>query len=239
MPEPGPRQQLCSEPPSAAQFRSFPRSCRRSRRRGSALPSLLPPQPGRLRYSRRVPAVTGRLALTPELQGGRLCCKQAPARYINIIYPTVRTPSCCCAFPRRCLPASCCPGPCRQLNRSPQRRYLQRAPANLNSSGPARPSGKCLSLATARGSGSACREGPEQPNGTAGPAAPRPRVRQGSGPAPPAVTRLPPQARRCGPERNAPRMLPPRASSGRSRAGTEGAPGRAADHPVPGRCLTE
>lgn len=61
----------------------------------------------------------------------------------------------------------------------------------------------------------------------------------GAGPVPPAVPRLLPRTRLCGPERSAPRMLPPRASSGRTREGTERAPRRAADHPVPGRCLTE
>lgn len=126
-----------------ARRRSFPRSPARSvipgrvlgspGRRGAAASGV----PGQVR-----PVRGGRLALSPTLQGGRLCCKQEPARYINTIYPTVQKPSGCLPFPQRRLPAPFSLGPCRQLSRSPQRRYLQRAPANLNSPCPARPSGK-------------------------------------------------------------------------------------------------
>lgn len=85
-----------------------------------------------------------RLILSPALQGSRLCCKQEPAHYINIIYPSVQKPSGCLPFSRRHLPAS---APLALLPRTlqtaePQRRYLQRALANLKSPRPARPSGK-------------------------------------------------------------------------------------------------
>lgn len=126
-----------------ARRRSFPRSPARS-----VIPGRVPGSPGRRGAAASGvpgqvrPVRGGRLAFSPTLQGGRLRCKQEPARYINIIYPTVQKPSGCLPFPQRRLPAPFSLGPCRQLSRSPQRRYLQRAPANLNSPCPARPSGK-------------------------------------------------------------------------------------------------
>lgn len=119
---------LCPQPAGAGRPRSAgaARSSRWSRRGSRRSPPLLSPQSGRVCYSRsgspgspgrRGAAVSGvrgqvrpvrrdRLALSPALQGGRLCCKQEPARYINIIYPTVQEPSGCLPFPRRRLPAS-------------------------------------------------------------------------------------------------------------------------------------
>lgn len=91
----------------------------------------LPPGAGRLSRSRsgprrrRPPAARGRfapsagagLALSPELQGGRPRCKQAAARYINIIYPAVQKPSGRLPFPRRRLPAP--PDPADSRSGSP------------------------------------------------------------------------------------------------------------------------
>lgn len=106
-------------------------------------PSAGSPQPAASR-GRFAPSAGAGSLFSPALQGGRLCCKQEPAHYINIIYPTVQKPSGCLPFPQRHLPAS---APRALLPRTlqtaePQRRYLQRIPANLNSPCPTRPSGK-------------------------------------------------------------------------------------------------
>lgn len=66
---------------------------------------------------RFAPSAGAGLTLSPELQGGRPRCKQAAARYINIIYPAVQKPSGRLPFPRRCLPAP--PDPADSRSGSP------------------------------------------------------------------------------------------------------------------------
>lgn len=156
-----PESRFCPKPPSAGQplfagegsmlLAELPRGRRSlpASRLGLLFPlgSLEPRPPAR--HSQRRPGADslrpqGPARFSPALQGGRLCCKQEPAHYINIIYPTVQKPSGCLPFPQRHLPAS---APRALLPRTlqtaePQRRYLQRIPANLNSPCPTRPSGK-------------------------------------------------------------------------------------------------